>query len=200
MKKEDKLIMVVKRELLFKDNYFEGFLHNSSADFESRILDNFEYIKRGIAEENPEYKQPISYCVITNPGKKSLFVYQRASKDESYGEKRLQGKYSCGIGGHIEPIDKKNPIRDSLLREMSEEVSIDKIKNIKILGYLNDDSNSIGKVHFGILYVIETESSIQPKGREIESGKLIEFSKIDKNLNFEDWSRIALEALENYFT
>ena len=199
MPKEDKLIMAVKRELLFKDNYFEGFLQSNSADFESVITANFEYIKRGFAEENPDYKQPIGYCIIVNPNQKSLFIYQRSSKDQNYGEKRLQGKYSCGIGGHIELSDSKDPVRSSLLREISEEVSIDKIDNIKILGYINDDSNSVGKVHFGILYIIETDSEIKPKDREIESGKLIEFSKLDKDLNFEDWSRIALKALENYF-
>ena len=118
MDKNEQLIMVVKRDLLFLEDYFHGFKPNT-VNFESRILKNYEYMKRGLAEDDPNYKQPIAYNIIINPEIEKVFVYQRSPDDKRYGEKRLQGKWSFGIGGHIEKIDSKNPIKESMLKEIN---------------------------------------------------------------------------------
>ena len=56
MDKSERLIMVVKRENLFSEDFFEGFRPKDEIDYEARILKNFEYIKRGFAENDPNYK------------------------------------------------------------------------------------------------------------------------------------------------
>lgn len=200
----DKLIMVVKREILFGDNYFEGYRAQDEIDYESRILKNFKYMKRWIVENDPAYKQPVSYSVIVNPILKKVFAYQRSTHDARYPEKRLQGKWSWGVGGHIEKLDVGNPIHKSMLRELKEEVKISGSINPRILGYINNDSDDVGKVHFGILYIVETNSkSIEPKDPEISNGefkKIEELEKICTAHPVEEWSRICLNPLKSYLS
>ena len=112
-------IIVVNTKTLFGNNYFEGFRPAEEFDYESKILSNYQIMRRGSvaepknhpegnAERNTEFKQPIGYTMIVNPQFKKVFAYQRSSKDSEYKEKRLQGKWSWGLGGHIEPFDAEN--------------------------------------------------------------------------------------------
>ncbi|MHA1873279.1 MAG: NUDIX domain-containing protein [Candidatus Heimdallarchaeaceae archaeon] len=206
--KSEKLIMVVEREILLGDESFQGFKPQNQIDYESRILDNFKYMKRGLAEEDPTHKQPVGYAMIVNPTLKQIFAYQRSTKDDNYAEKRLQGKWSWGVGGHIEKFDVENgnPLHASMLRELEEEVSVNGSVNPKVLGYINDDSNDVGKVHFGVLYVVETNSRIvTPKDSEIDNGRLRTIDELEEicsspDFAVEEWSRISLEPLKRYFS
>ena len=118
----------------------------------------------------------------------------------------MQGKWSFGIGGHIEKPDiiGKNPIHSSMLRELQEEVETQGKTIPVVLGYINDDKDSVGKVHFGILYAAITNLEIiKPKDLEIAEGRLRSLSEIEKicsNPDFivEGWSQIALEPLRKF--
>lgn len=199
-------IIVVEKKVLFGDNHFKGFRLANEIDYLSRILKDFKWMERAVVEDNPKYKQPIAYSAIVNPTRKQVFIYQRASQDTRYQERRLQGKWSCGIGGHIEKSDIKpgNIIQISALRELQEEVNITGPVKIKMLGYINDDSDKVGKVHFGIFYIVETDSEvIKPKDSEIENGRLRTFEELDKiyfspDYTIEGWSRIIFEPLKSY--
>lgn len=217
MSKSDMRILVVEKNALFGDDFFEGFRAHDKVDYESRILANLKIMRRGNtsenlnhpegnAEMNPNYKQPIGYILIVNPQIKKVFAYQRAVKDEHYGEKRLQRKWSWGIGGHIEAKDSKgNPLRESMLREMDEEVHIDgTILRTRILGYINDESNSVGQVHFGIVYLAEINGIAKPKDKEMAQGEMLSLSELEqicslKESSVENWSKILLIPLKNYF-
>ena len=203
----DNHILVIRREILFNGNYssFHGFLPHKKEDYESRILSasNSGYRLRRSVEEDPLWKQPIPYMLIVNPNLKRVFAYQRSKEDPFYTEKRLQGKWSCGIGGHIERSDTKmaNPLREGMFRELKEEVSINgRISEPQVLGYINDDSDNVGKVHFGILYLLETDATeIKPRDREIVNGRLRtvkELEKICSSDDVETWSKIALDPLK----
>ena len=209
MGKEDSLIMVVKTSDLFKGNSFNDFLPHSIRNYESIILNNYGFITRRFAEEDSNYKQPIAYSMIVNSNTKQVFAFQRSKKTENYGEKRLQGKFSWGVGGHVEKYDLEftNPIRESMLRELYEEVDIRGAVNPNplILGYINDDSNNVGKVHFGILYLHETDAEeIKPRDPEIDNGRLRTMNELEeicesKDFDVESWSKIALNPLKAYF-
>lgn len=202
----ERLIMVVKREALFREDCFEGFRPGDEIDYLARILEHPEWMERDAVEDNPAYKQPVAYIIIVNPGLKKTFAYQRSSQDEKYPEKRLQGKWSWGIGGHIEKFDVggKNPIQTSALRELKEEIIIQGPISLRVLGYINDDRDEVGKVHFGILYIAETNSTtIKPKDPEIDNGRLRALEELDKiclstDFTVEEWSRISLEPLKAY--
>jgi len=213
--KNNQMIMVVKRELIFEKDYFQGFKLASEINYEQRILQNYLYMRRGDIEQDSRYKQPIAYCAIVNPTLRKVFVYQRSSKDHEYVEKRLQGKWSCGIGGHIERTDtanaSENQIYASLKREvLKEEAKFigcdgDPIKNIRVLGYINYDGDDVGKVHFGLLYIIETDATeIKPLDSEIAHGEFRTINELEeicfsKDYVVEDWTKIALEPLKEYF-
>lgn len=207
-KKEEKLIMAVKRNLLFQEGSFEGFKNAEERDYQKRILDHFEYIKRRDVEKDSAYKQPIGYAVLINLNNEKIFAYQRSSQDENYSEKRLQGKWSWGVGGHIDKPDKKgkNPIKTSLLRELEEEVEIKgEVKGVEALGYINDDSDSVGKVHFGILYLVKVTGDVSPKDSEMGRGEmksLKELREVAENTeyNTEEWSKISLKPIEKFLT
>jgi predicted NUDIX family phosphoesterase len=155
----------------------------------------------GNAERNPNFKQPIGYAIILNPFTKKIFAYQRSIRDQEYSEKRLQGKWSWGIGGHIEPSDiKGNPIRESLLREIEEEVYLKEglYGKPKVLGYIYHDFG-IHKVHFGILYLVKTSGNVIPKG-EMSQGRFMTLKELEeiclsKDCEVEEWSKTALEQL-----
>ena len=208
MKKE---IMVVHRDALFLNDMFHGFKRYDEKDYESRILKNFTYMRRGDVEENPEYKQPIAYCAIINPSLKKVFAFQRSKKDKNYVEKRLQGKWSWGVGGHIDKEDNfdGSPIKNSMEREIEEEIEFvdGKIINSYPLGYiyLGKGIDMVNDVHFGILYAIETDATIiNPRDTEMSEGKLRNISELNdicssSKLSVEDWSKTALIPLKEYF-
>lgn len=211
---EKQLIMVVGRESLFGESnkhYFQGFKQHKEVDYEKIILENFGWMQRRLVEDNPNFKQPIAYTLIVNPSLKKVFAYQRAEEDKHYGEKRLQGKWSLGVGGHIEMKDilgkSENPIKASLERELGkEEVEFvdGEIFNLDVFGYINNDLDDVGKVHFGILYLAETGATVvKPRDPEIRHGELLSLSELEKirvsqECKVEGWSEIAFEPLEAY--
>ena len=198
-------IIVIPKNKLFGENQedsFQGFKEHS-IDYEKRILENFIIMRRGDAEINPNFKQPICYSMIFNPNSKKLFSYQRSDDDSKYPERRLHGRWSIGVGGHIEKTDEKNPIYESLRRELSEEVqSFHVLGKPEILGYLNYESNPVSQVHFGLLYLIKTDSEeIYQKDQEMMNGKLRSLDELEQilfatDLRVEAWSQIAFEEIK----
>lgn len=206
--KNDRMILVVPNDILFVNNSkFQGFKeHSKIEDFEARILQYKKFMRRGDAEIDFSHKQPIGYAVILNPVTKKVYAYRRAQSNIEHGDARLQGKWSIGTGGHIEKeIDAtENPIHSSLLREIDEEVLINGSQDLKVVGYINDEKDEVGKVHFGVLYVIETDSDdVFPNNTESVHGEMMSVEEIKKIKNspdasLEGWSQITLDVIENY--
>jgi predicted NUDIX family phosphoesterase len=85
-----------------------------------------------------------------------IFTVTRLS---AQGESRLHEKVSIGLGGHVNPKDaahSEKPWESALKRELQEEVLIQGTWEAKWIGFLNDDDTSVGKVHFGVVYKIES--------------------------------------------
>ncbi|MBI5797835.1 hypothetical protein HZA98_02940 [Candidatus Woesearchaeota archaeon] len=215
MNKDDVSIMVVPRASLFSGEASQGFIPHAEHDYLSVILQKHAYMRRGDAERNPAFKQPIPYAFIINPGIKTLFAYQRASKKEDAHEERLHGRWSLGVGGHIDNSDALLPLESimklgviwgkgdtalvkGLARELHEEVDIQgNILSVRLLGYINDDSDEVGRVHLGLVYAVKTNAFIvMHRGGEIvKSGMYspleIESLFSDTNSVVENWSKIA---------
>jgi len=202
--KFDVKIMVVDRATLFSDQYFQGFSPAEEMNYEQIILDHYFYQKRGQVETMPQFKQPISYVLIVNKQSKKIFAYQRSQSEGHYNEKRLAGKWSWGIGGHIDQIDIENgnPLLASLQRELSEEVMIDAYDPPQILGYINDDHTEVGSVHFGILYLVYTDcKTVRPRDQEIAWGGFLSMAELQEisessEAAVETWSLISLAPLK----
>jgi predicted NUDIX family phosphoesterase len=200
---DERTIMVIGREALLGERPFQGFSPAAACDYESLILRGYRYEPRARAEEDPSLKQPIAYCIIVNPRERMILAYRRAEGEGDYAEKRLRGKWSLGVGGHIDPgdLDAANPIRASMLRELGEEIRIGKPGEPRILGYINDDVDMVGKVHFGLLYRLDTDvRTVEPATREIAEARMLPAEEWREKLArdraaVEGWSRIAFPAL-----
>lgn len=197
--------MVVPREKLFAEREMIGFLPFQEYDFETKAIQNYEYQKRGPMESDASFKQPIGYAMVWNPKTQKIFVYKRAGEGADYGEKDLFNKYSRGVGGHIEKEDEssENPIRESMKRELEEEIGLTNITDIKPLGYINLE-HDVHTYHFCILYLVETpEESIEVDLGENAHGSFMSMEEVkalmdNPDYDIEEWSRTAYDALHNY--
>jgi predicted NUDIX family phosphoesterase len=207
MGKEDMQIMVVPTNLLFQDKHFIGFSPKQRYDYENVILQNHVFKRRGDMEIDPSFQQPIPYILLYNPRTKKVFGFQRSNDKNHAHESRLHGKWSWGVGGHIdhnEADSSSNPIHDALLREIKEEVYIDGEIKFEVLGYINVEESEVSKVHFGVLYLgLTNAESIQPKDQELANGKYLTIEELDnivlsKETDVEEWSIVALKALKEH--
>lgn len=158
---------------------------------------NLLYIDRDAAESNESFKQLIPYCVLKDGD--NIFRYQRTNKS---GEARLQGLWSVGVGGHINPCDAGGVLQDTyqsaLQRELEEEVSFRGTYRNTILGCLYDASTALGRIHFGIVHLLELEPGfhIHPTDPAVANGDFMPLEYLKNHIeDFEVWSQIVLEHL-----
>lgn len=197
-KKLDENILVVKREDLFPEESFQGLQRPQESVFGNNFLEIImakkEFLPRSLMEHDNNYKQVIPYLVFKHEDK--YFLMQRKAKAS---ETRLQSKYSFGIGGHIRQEDIKTAdIAQWAQREFLEEVDYSGSFDIKFLGVLNDDSNDVGKVHVGFVYLLEGDCPQICVKDELESGVLLSLdSCTDFYDRMEEWSKIVFDFLKN---
>jgi predicted NUDIX family phosphoesterase len=111
------------------------------------------------------------------------------------GDARLHGRFSIGVGGHLNPGD--GGLLGGLEREWGEELVADFVPDFRLVGLLNDDTTEVGAVHLGAVYVAEAA------GRPVairETDKLIgAFAEPDAVAavadRLETWSRLVFDFL-----
>jgi predicted NUDIX family phosphoesterase len=205
MNKMDEIIIVAPRKHVFNNEglTFQGTLRDKEiADIIlENINDTCHVMRRGDAEEDSSYKQPIPYALIKRGNE--IFVYERL---KGAGETRLHNKLSLGVGGHMNDIeDAKNfteLMLENLYRELEEELIISTTiePELKVIGLINDDSDEVGQVHLGILVVLEVHKDTLVSVRETEelAGKFISLDKLkvpEVYERLENWSKIVVDIL-----
>lgn len=151
------------------------------------ISQNAFLMLRNEAEGNPQVTQIIPYCVLSHTdseGTKRLFHAQRKSE----ADRELKGKWTIGIGGHINPEDRvihslskkqkkimnldKDLIPTLLAcvkRELSEELVCDR-KDVMGVGFiclLMTKADSVSKDHLGVVLKLEMATrnvNVKPDG------------------------------------
>ena len=75
---------------------------------------------RAVVEQDERWLQPIPYLLITDEQNR-FWCYRRSG-----GDRRLADRFSCGVGGHVERIDQREELADTLAgalrRELAEEL------------------------------------------------------------------------------
>ncbi len=125
------------------------------------------FMQRDDAESDPGYKQVIPYVTVRY--RDDILLLRRLNMQT---EKRLHNKLSLGIGGHINPLPEgsdEDLIMKGLFRELNEEVALSSIGSLKFCGLINDDSNSVSRVHIGLLFEME---SLSREFRVLETEKM----------------------------
>lgn len=202
MSKFDEMILVVKRDQLFDNetHHFHGFLSKDKTSYGavSGALSPFEVKRRGDMEENPAYKQLVSYCVLVNE-RDEVLIYERLSGG---GEARLHGNLSIGVGGHMNDVVEQGDIAQQLTvnayRELEEEVGLnqDDARSMEIIGLINDDTNEVGEVHIGVVFRVEVDSqhisAIETDTLRIKWQNPSDFGNLD---DYETWSALIIDEL-----
>lgn len=168
--------------------------------------DKLFFVERATAEQDETIKQVIPYVVLMNADNHVL-TYSRTKKG---GDSRLHSKFSIGFGGHINPHDgEDNILVAAILRELEEELVLDDTLREDIetdvlhpSALIYDNSNEVGRVHFGLVYVIDTcydEQTVLTNDQSIstptfKSLKGIKDDIKSKRTEFENWSKLIIEA------
>lgn len=152
------------------------------------------FYDRDKAEIDETKLQLIPYCLVTD-GERILSYY----RTKHTGEERLRGNLSLGFGGHINPIDAEGNgslILNCAKRELEEELGLTETIMITPITWIYDNSNAVGRVHFGIAMVcLVTPEALSSCYNNCKSIDLVEkpaeeiISNIDK---YEGWSKIFL--------
>jgi predicted NUDIX family phosphoesterase len=187
--------------------YQEKGLIKGNSEVLKRIVQNGVFLRRSELEDEPSFKQIIPYAILSNkepePSRvrqsQSFYLFRRTSKQT---EKRLQNKFSLGVGGHMNPFNsrdsKEQYLIDELKRELYEEVKLLKgclIEDIEFIGFINDDTIPVGRVHIGLLYNIHVSNkevyineTDKMSAEWIDKSNLAEFYE-----EMETWSKITFD-------
>jgi len=150
-------------------------------------------------EGNPLWKQAVVYVYVMCPSTHSIFTYRR-----NRGDARLSRLYSIGVGGHVNLNDIMvggdfyDAIYRAANRELDEEVEFGSAGTLQYTYIINDNSNSVGKDHVGI--VMKTMVAGEAY-RLNEPDAFIEehcgFVSIEDlgNLEYESWSRLLVNEI-----
>jgi len=203
--KTENILVVPTAE--FEPKYLENTFNTTDHSQLEGILGNFVFNTRYIMEEDPNFKQIIPYVVVVNE-KNEVLTYQRSPKS---GEDRLHNMYSIGVGGHLdENLENKTEAGmeiylDGMIREIEEELGIKAHRNnFDIKATIYDDSNDVGKVHFGVVSLLRIDSKEFSHEGEMDILVNREFLTLDELLNrhdsLENWSKILIENKDFVFT
>jgi predicted NUDIX family phosphoesterase len=152
------------------------------------------YLDRPIAEDDPTHKQLIPYVVVRDGDR--IFLMERT---DAGGDRRLHGKASIGVGGHLNPVDEgEDALMAGLRREWAEELVADWSPEFRLVGLLNDDSNPVGAVHLGVVFAVEAEGrAVDVREHAKLSGAFVPQEAVGAAWHrLETWSQLVAEALE----
>lgn len=190
----------------FQINYLESTFNSINYSHLDEILKNFLFKTRYIMEEDASYKQIIPYVIIVNE-KNEILTYQRSAKG---GENRLHNMYSIGVGGHLdESLENQHETGmevylDGMIREVEEEIGIKTHRDdFEIKATIYDDSNEVGKVHFGVVSFLRIDSNEFMHDGEMDILINREFLTLEELSNrhdsLENWSKIVVENKATIF-
>jgi predicted NUDIX family phosphoesterase len=187
-------VLVVKREDMFPDGAWHGFVTENLELHQKTIRDKHFFKPRAEVENDPTFQQIIPYVVFRHDDRYFLTHRLRASS-----ERRLRKQYSLGVGGHINPGDlgAGDPILDGLKREWEEEVVYQGTFEARLLGFLNEDSSPVSKVHLGVVFVVDGDTpTITIRETDKLAGELLTLDEMRMYyLAMESWSQIVYDRL-----
>ncbi len=151
---------------------------------------------RGDCEEDPTQLQLCTYAVVMRAGK--VLTYRRAGS-----EGRLHGLRSVGVGGHVEFQDCFSGYFDTAIdracdRELDEEIDNSSRSVLELIGFVRDDSNPVGRVHLGAVYLVDLADDAEPEfGDEIREPDWMNLYQVTWNqiAEMEPWSQFVLPWL-----
>jgi predicted NUDIX family phosphoesterase len=197
---KEEMVLVVRRLLLESLGIFQGLQFEVDRYLTAMLSrENNFFAARSYAETDPSLKQIIPYAILASGGK--VLRYKRGRKS---GEKRLVAKGSIGIGGHMNDRDEELFALDreaylaGVQREIDEEIIVERPLQNRIVALINDDSNEVGRLHLGVVHVLDLARPTVEKRESMILG--IEFLTPDQlraeRETLETWSQICVDNLD----
>lgn len=203
----DEHVLVIPTEYFHQLGYFQGFTRETERYIPKILAPSVvSFRPRSEVEQDPGFKQLIPYMLfrwVSPDGQATIFRYTRG---KGMGEGRLHLKHSVGVGGHLSEADcegahdTSDVYQTGMLRERAEEVRIETpILRESIVGLINDDSNEVGKVHLGVVHLIDVEApKVFPNEKDVlETGFFPVKEQLKDLEGYESWSSLTLKALWN---
>jgi len=202
-KKLDKMVLVENAELL------KSLRKNKTGfEFADEKTENLikEYAREGFfhsrydCEDDELVLQFLPYILLFRDDDRTVFCYTRSKDIKTYGEKKLFGKRSIGVGGHVIPADGPFHLQRCIERELGEEVKISgDFSEPRMVGTLMAYDKPVDRVHFGLIYKIHIAGGdIRKNETSILNGKMVPIEELVKmgKRNFETWSSILVPYLD----
>lgn len=189
-------VLVIKKNILETIELSDGF--STNVELLPVMLNEAFFLKRTLIENDFSLKQLISYVTLMQCNR--FLVYNR----KGISEPRLRHLSSIGFGGHITRVDRgrsdqinADTIWRAAKREVFEETKISLASHDEPVGFINEDVTAVGKVHFGIFYLIEFDERI-PFTSTVESGifKMESLEELRNAKNLEPWSQILVKNFD----
>jgi predicted NUDIX family phosphoesterase len=194
------MILVFEKQQLPGWALFQGFRSATDVQNPSELIysDSLIWKPRDEAETDNRFKQLIPYVFFSSPQEPGkILTYRR----DGGGETRLDQNRSIGFGGHIEKEDIGNgraPYDSGLFREISEELTEEVALSATFFleGFINDDSNEVGKVHIGVVHRAETPLLVSDANEiSLKDFQYLNVSEMLSRINeFETWSQILIRS------
>jgi predicted NUDIX family phosphoesterase len=183
-------------------SYEQQGLINGNSSTLKMIVRKGLFRERNELEEDPSFKQVIPYGIISCED--SFYLFRRSAGQT---EKRLHDQHTLGVGGHMNPgslqLSEEEYIFNELKREFYEEVKPSNgchIENIGFIGFINDDTIPVSRVHLGVLYNIRLSNKnitinepAKLTGAWVEKSVLGEYYEV-----METWTKIAYNYYINF--
>lgn len=187
----DEQVLVVPRDLVPDRAGWYGLRTDGLSDCLGLIAREGRYAPRDAMERDPSFKQVIPYLVLRDGDRYFLMHRTQAGADE-----RLHGRWSIGVGGHLNPGD--DGLLGGLRREWSEEVEAEFEPAFEPLALLNDDTTDVGKVHLGIVFLADAAGRpVAVRERDKLTGSFASAADVAAVADdLETWSQLVFEALE----
>jgi predicted NUDIX family phosphoesterase len=186
----DESVYVVARSTIAAGAAWYGVRTDGLDAFVVALERDGQYAPRDLMELDPTFKQIIPYLVLRDGPR--YFLMQRT---DAGGDARLHGRYSIGVGGHLNPGD--GGLLGGLEREWHEELVADFVPTFRLVGLLNDDTTDVGAVHLGAVYVADAAGRrVTIRETHKLTGAFVEQADVAAVADrLETWSRLVFEFL-----
>ena len=188
--KDDELVLGLPRELVPGGLGWRGVRAAELGPYLAAIEQHGSFRRRGDAETDPSWKQVIPYVALRDGT--GIFLMRRT---RAGGDVRLHDRYTIGVGGHVNPGE--GGVFGGLRREWNEELAADFEPAFTPLGVLNDDENSVGVVHLGLVFTADAAGRrVDIREEEKLTGEFVPLADVaDVADLLETWSALLFDFL-----
>ena len=185
-------VYVVPRSAIADEAGWYGLRTDGLDAFVEALERDGSYQPRDTMERDPSFKQVIPYLVLRDGPR--YFLMQRTTGG---GDARLHGRYSIGVGGHLNPGD--GGLLGGLEREWHEELVASFVPPFRLIALLNDDTTEVGAVHLGAVYTAEAEGRpVAIRETDKLTGSFADPADVAAvSDRMETWSRLVFELLSD---